>query len=102
SAVLLADVRSLLVDAAGIDDLEEIGHELLDPDDRRIESSSHAFRVPVVRAVEALTGAVRPPGLGGRHSGQRLEEGLHSPQAAAGQIDLLAHPLRVLTPRTRF
>ena len=83
----------LLIEAVGVDDLEEVAHELPDGNSVGVEDSADALGVPVIFAlllVEAGGGSVGPARLGGGHAGQVPEELLHTPKAAAGEKNLLS------------
>ena len=71
-AVLLADVGALPVHAVGVDDLEEVAHQLGHGHAALVERRLDALGVPVVGPLEAIAGPVRSPRLGGDDPGQRL------------------------------
>lgn len=71
-AVLLADVDALPVHAVGVDDLEEVAHQLGHGHAALVERRLDALGVPVVGPLEVIAGPVRPPRLGGDEAGQRL------------------------------
>lgn len=71
-AVLLADVGALPVHAVGVDDLEEVAHQLGHGHAALVERRLDALGVPVVGPLEVIAGPVRPPRLGGDEAGQRL------------------------------
>ena len=83
----------LLVEAVGVDDLEEVAHELPDGNSVGVEDSADALGVPVVFALlllEAGGGSVGPACLGGGHAGQMPEELLHTPKATTGEKNLFS------------
>lgn len=88
-AVLLADVGALPVHAVGVDDLEEVAHQLGHGHAILVERRLDALGVPVVGPLEAIAGPVRPPRLGGDDPRQRFDERLHAPQAPTGKVNRL-------------
>ena len=82
----------LLIEAVGVDDLEEVAHELPDGNSVGVEESADALGVPVVFALLLLEagGSVGPARLGGGHARQVPEELLHTPKATTGEKNLFS------------
>ena len=62
--VLLADIGVLPAHAVGVDDLEEVAHQLGHGHAVLVERRLDALGVPVVGPLEAIAGPVRPPRRG--------------------------------------